>query len=113
MTSNEQAQFAKAVLLGQRINMNATVLLQVLSRNIGSGVSTVGNLKVQIFNALKDLENSLDEFEKLTTIELSAAKETLVKALEHHEAGEVKELYDSIQRLYRDDYLTTLTDLSK
>ena len=113
MASNEQARFAKVVLLGQRINMNATVLLQVLSRNMGSGVSTVGNLKVQIFNALKDLETSLEEFEKLTTIELSAAKETLVKALEHHEAGEVKELYDSIQRLYRDDYLTTLTDLSK
>ncbi len=113
MTSNEQARFAKAVLLGQRINMNATVLLQVLSRNIGSGVSTVGNLKVQIFNALKDLETSLEEFEKLTTIELSTAKETLVKGLVHHEAGEVKELYDSIQRLYRDDYLTTLTDLSK
>ena len=93
--------------------MNATVLLQVLSRNIGSGVSTVGNLKVQIFNALKDLETSLEEFEKLTTIELSTAKETLVKALEHHEAGEVKELYEGIQRLYRDDYLTILTDLSK
>jgi len=113
MVSNEQARFAKAVLLGQRINMNATVLLQVLSRNMGSGVSTVGNLKVQIFNALKDLETSLEEFEKLTTIELSAAKETLVKALGHHEAGEAKELYESIQRLYRDDYLTTLTDLSK
>ena len=113
MTSKEQAQFAKVVLLGQRINMNATVLLQVLSRNIGSGISEVGNLKVQIFNALKDLETSLEEFEKLTTIELSAAKETLVKALVHHEAGEVKELYDSIQSLYRDDYLTTLTDLSK
>jgi len=70
-------------------------------------------LKVQIFNALKDLETSLEEFEKLTTIELLTAKETLVKALEHHEAGEVKELYESIQRLYRDDYLTTLTDLSK
>ena len=93
--------------------MNATVLLQVLSRNIGSGVSTVGNLKVQIFNALKDLETSLEEFEKLTTIELSTAKETLVKALEHHEAGEVKDLYECVQRLYRDDYLTTLTDLSK
>jgi hypothetical protein len=113
MVSNEQARFAKAVLIGQRINMNATVLLQVLSRNMGSGVSTVGNLKVQIFNALKDLETSLEEFEKLTTIELLTAKETLVKALEHHEAGEVKELYESIQRLYRDDYLTTLTDLSK
>ncbi len=113
MTSNEQTRFAKVVLLGQRINMNATVLLQVLSRNMGSGVSTVGSLKVQIFNALKDLETSLEEFEKLTTIELSAAKETLVKALEHHEAGEAKELYESIQRLYRDDYLTTLTDLSK
>ena len=93
--------------------MNATVLLQVLSRNIGSGVSTVGNLKVQIFNALKDLETSLEEFEKLTTIELSTAKETLVKALEHHEAGEVKDLYECVQRLYRDDYLTTLTDLTK
>ena len=93
--------------------MNATVLLQVLSRNMGSGVSTVGNLKVQIFNALKDLETSLEEFEKLTTIELSAAKETLVKALEHHEAGDVKDLYECVQRLYRDDYLTTLTDLSK
>jgi len=93
--------------------MNATVLLQVLSRNIGSGVSTVGNLKVQIFNALKDLETSLEEFEKLTTIELSTAKETLVKALEHHEAGEVKDLYECVQRLYRDDYLTILTDLSK
>lgn len=93
--------------------MNATVLLQVLSRNIGSGVSTVGNLKVQIFNALKDLETSLEEFEKLTTIELSTAKETLVKGLEHHEAGEVKDLYECVQRLYRDDYLTTLTDLTK
>jgi hypothetical protein len=113
MASNEQARFAKVVLLGQRINMNATVLLQVLSRNIGSGVSTVGNLKVQIFNALKDLETSLEEFEMLTAIDLSAAKETLVKALEHHEDGEVKELYESIQSLYRDDYLTTLTDLSK
>ncbi len=80
---------------------------------MGSGISKVGNLKVQIFNALKDLETSLEEFEKLTTIELTAAKETLVKALEHHEAGEVKELYESIQRLYRDDYLTILTDLSK
>ena len=113
MVSNEQARFAKVVLLGQRINMNATVLLQVLSRNIGSGISMVRNLKVQIFNALKDLETSLEEFEKLTTIELSTAKETLVKALEHHEAGEVKELYQSIQRPYRDDYLTILTDLSK
>lgn len=113
MASNEQARFAKVVLLGQRINMNATVLLQVLSRNIGTGVSTVGNLKVQIFNALKDLETSLEEFEMLTAIDLSAAKETLVKALEHHEDGEVKELYESIQSLYRDDYLTTLTDLSK
>ncbi len=93
--------------------MNATVLLQVLSRNIGSGISIVRNLKVQIFNALKDLETSLEEFEKLTTIELSTAKEALVKALEHHEAGRVKELYESIQRLYRDDYLTILTDLSK
>jgi hypothetical protein len=113
MTSSEQAKFAKVVLLGQRINMNATVLLQVLSRNIGSGGSTVGNLKVQIFNALKDMETSLGEFEELTSIQLSTAKETLVKALEHHEAGENKELYDCIQRLYRDDYLTTLTDLSK
>lgn len=113
MSLIEQKCFAKAVLLGQRINMNATVLLQVLSRNIGSGAGTFGNLKVQIFNALKDLEASLEEFEELTTIELQAAKDTLVEALECHEAGDVKGLYESIQRLYRDDYLTTLTDLSE
>lgn len=112
MTLREQERFAKAVLLGQRINMNATVLLQVLSKNIGLGAGNLGNLKVQIFNALKDLQASLEEFEELTTIELKAARGTIVRALEHHEAGEVKELYDSIQSLYRDDYLTILTYLS-
>ena len=113
MTHDERAQFAKVVLLGQRINMNATVLLQVLSRHLGTGSGNVGNLKNQIFNALKDLEVSLEKFEDLTSIELSVAKETLATALGHHEAGRVRELYDSIQRLYRDDYLTTLTDLSE
>ena len=111
---SEQGQFAKVVLLGQRIYLNSQAMLTQLSRGISVG-DTVReeNTNAKLNRSLKDLESCLTEFEKITEIDLSAARGTLDQSFQALERNDTATLYESIQKLYRDDYLGKILELSK
>ena len=112
MDSTEQENYARVALLSQKIHLNVQALLQVLSRNISSGLSLEGNLKERMGKSIEELGESLSEFEEITSIGLLEAQETLVMASGSLDAAELKGLYDALQKLYRDDYLEKIMDLA-
>ncbi len=110
----DQVQFAKVVLLGQRIYLNSQAMLTQLSRGISVGDTAKGdNTNVKLNRSLKDLESCLIEFEKITEIDLSTARGTLDQSFQALERNDTATLYESIQKLYRDNYLGKIIELSK
>jgi hypothetical protein len=114
MRTHDPKLFAKVVVLGQRINMSSQAMLSLLSR-ITSGVKIKldDGLKRQLTNSLKDLETCLKEFDLITGIDMSKAHERLVNGFDSLEKNDLTGLYDSLQKLYREDYLATVIGLSK
>ena len=111
---SEQEQFARVVLLGQRIYLNSQAMLTQLSRGISVGDTVRGeNTNAKFNRSLKDLESCLKEFEKITEIDLSAARRTLDQSFQALEKNDTATLYESVQKLYRDDYLGKIMELSK
>lgn len=111
---SDHVQFAKVVLLGQRIYLNSQAMLTQLSRGISVGdTAREDNTNVKLNRSLKDLESCLIEFEKITEIDLSAARETLDQSFQALERNDTATLYESIQKLYRDNYLGKIIELSK
>ena len=68
---------------------------------------------MKLNRSLKDLESCLIEFEKITEIDLSAARGTLDQSFQALERNDTATLYESIQKLYRDNYLGKIIELSK
>ena len=112
MDSIEQEIYARIALLSQKIHLNVQALLQVLSRNLSSGISLENNLKERMEKSIEELGESLSEFEEITSIGPSEAQETLVMASSSLDATDLKGLYDALQKLYRDDYLEKIMDLA-
>ncbi len=111
---SEQEQFAKVVLLGQRIYLNSQAMLTLLSRGISVGDTVRGeDTSAKLNRSLKDLESCLEEFERITEIDLSAARGTLEQGFQALERNDTATLYESVQKLYRDDYLGKIIELSK
>jgi hypothetical protein len=111
---SEQEQFAKVVLLGQRIYLNSQAMLTQLSRGISVGDTVRGeDTNAKLNRSLKDLESCLEEFERITEIDLSAARGTLEHSFQALERKDTAALYESVQKLYRDDYLSKIIELSK
>jgi len=114
METTEQKRFAKVVLLGQRIHLNSQAMLTQLSRSVAGGEERRGrNLQEQFQASLKDLESCLEEFERLTGIDLGSARDTLRQSFGVLERGDTSALYESVQRLYRDDFLGTIIELAR
>lgn len=111
MSAMETQNFARVVLLGQRIQLNTQAMLNLLSRHISSGIRD--NVKSQLKKSLEDLESCLIRFEKLTGIDLTKAKRTLETCLELHEKNDISALYEVLQKFYREDYLQTLIELAE
>lgn len=71
------------------------------------------NPQEQLKASLEDLEACLMEFEQLTGIDLGSVRDTLNQSYEALERGDNSMLYESVQRLYRDNYLGTIVELTK
>ena len=113
MELTSQERFAKVVLLAQRIYLNSQAMLTKLSRGLAGSDNRMRDPQEQLEASLKDLESCLMEFEQLTGIDLGTARDTLNQSHEALERGDNSMLYESVQRLYRDDYLGTIVGLSK
>ena len=114
MRSHDPNMFAKVVFLGQRIHMSSQAMLSLLSR-IKSGEKGKRDemLKKQLSISLKDLETCLKEFDLHTGIDMSQALERLVSGFDSLEKDDMTGLYNTLQTLYREDYLATIVELSK
>lgn len=88
-------------------------MLNLLSR-IGSGERMRGDrLDEKLSASLEDMDSCLKEFDQLTGIDMTPALNTLTLGFEALEKGDTSRLYDIVQTLYRDNYLTTIMELSK
>lgn len=107
-------QFAKSILLGQRIFLNSQAMLNNISRNIG-GKSLLKDTqaKNKFKDSLKDLDKCLKELEEITSIEMKEAKARLELCLKKINEGDVSSLHNNLQKLYRDDFLEKIVTLSK
>jgi hypothetical protein len=113
MKSIERVRSAKIVLLGQRIYMNSQAMLNLLSR-IGSGERIrVDQIDKQLSAALEDMDSCLKEFDQLTGIDMTPALDTLSLGFDALEKEDTSRLYDTVQTLYRDNYLATIMEISK
>lgn len=114
MKSGQKHRYAKAVLLGQRIYLNNQAILSMISRSLSRGDTVFdGNKKEKLNNSLNDLGSCLREFQEITEIELTEAQDTLIICLEDLDKEDFSTLYERLQKLYRDDYLTKIIELSK
>lgn len=106
--------FAKVVLLGQKIHLNSQAMLALLSRSTsGEKLPRERDFQGQINNSLKDLKSCLEEFSELTGIDMSPTLETLDLSFEAFERKDYTGLYEYLQKLYRDDYLRTIIELTR
>lgn len=112
MKLNQKKQFAKAVLLGQRIYLNNQAMLTLLSRNLTKSEREL-NLSKKINHSLDDFTQCITEFEEITGIELNEAHTTLKKSFQASDNEDLTTLYESLQKLYRDDYLSKIIELTK
>ena len=71
------------------------------------------NNKEKIHKSLNDLGSCLKEFQEITEIELTEAQEALIRCLEDLDREDFSTLYERLQKLYRDDYLGKIIELSK
>jgi len=110
---SSKIQFAKAVFYSQKIFLGTQAISTFLNRWKNHGPQRGTTLKGRLNTTLNDLSMSLDEFEKITGIELDEAKQTHAQCLSYLEQENVVSLHESIQKLYRDDYLEKIIELSK
>ena len=108
-----QNQYAKAVFHSQKIFLGTQAISTFLNRWKNHGPQRGTTLKGRLNTTLLDLRVSIDEFEKITGIELAEAKQTLSQCFSYLEQENVVSLHESIQKLYRDDYLNKIIELSK
>lgn len=114
MKSGQKERYAKAVLLGQRIYLNSQAIMSKISRSLSGGDSMFNrNNKEKIHKSLNDLGSCLKEFQEITEIELTEAQEALIMCLEDLDREDFSTLYERLQKLYRDDYLGKIVELSK
>jgi len=106
-------QFAKAVFHSQKIFLGTQAISTFLNRWKNHGPQRGTTLKGRLNTTLNDLSVSIDEFEKITGIELEEAKQTHAQCLSYLEQENVDRLHESIQKLYREDYLNKIIELSK
>jgi hypothetical protein len=106
-----QEQFAKAVLLGQRIYLNSQAMLSLLSRTHNLNKSE--NMSEKLYRSLSDFHSCLSEFEEITKIQLNEAHLTLDSSQKALKNEDFSALYETIQKLYRDDYLKKIIELAK
>jgi len=71
------------------------------------------NYKEKIRKSLNDLGSCLNEFQDITEIELTEAQDTLIMCLEDLDREDFTTIYEKLQKLYRDDYLGKIIELSK
>ena len=108
-----KSQFAKAVFHSQKIFLGTQAISTFLNRWKNHGPQKGTTLKGRLSTTLNDLDVSINEFEKITGIELGDAKQTLAQCLSYLEQENVASLHESIQKLYREDYLNKIIELSK
>jgi hypothetical protein len=114
MKSGQKKRYAKAVLLGQRIYLNSQAMMSQISRSFSGGDSMFDrNKKEKVRKSLNDLGSCLKEFQEITEIELADAQEALTMCLEDLKREDFPTLYERLQKLYRDDYLGKIVELSK
>ena len=114
MKSGQKERYAKAVLLGQRIYLNNQAIMSKISRSLSGGDSMFDrNTKEKLHKSLSDLGSCLKEFQEITEIELTEAQDTLIMCLEDLGKEDFSILYERLQKLYRDDYLSKIIELSK
>ena len=114
MKPGQKERYAKAVLLGQRIYLNSQAIMSKISRSLSGGDSMFDrNNKEKLHKSLNDLGSCLRELQEITEIELTEAQDTLIICLEDLEKEDFSTLYERLQRLYRDDYLSKIIELSK
>jgi len=106
-------QFAKAVFHSQKIFLGTQAIATFLNRWKNQGPQRGVTLKGRVNTTLNDIGVSINEFEKITGIELEDAKQTHAQCLNYLAQGNVDGLHESIQKLYREDYLNKIIELSK
>ena len=108
-----QSQYAKAVFHSQKIFLGTQAISTFLNRWKNQGPQRGTTLKGRLSTTLNDLRVSLDVFEEITRIELTEAKQTLAQCFSYLEQENVANLHESIQKLYREDYLEKIIELAK
>ncbi|MFC1803914.1 hypothetical protein ACFL0D_08130 [Thermoproteota archaeon] len=111
---DSKKQFAKSILLGQRIFLNSQAMLNSISRNMKGNI-IIKDIKVRnrLKDSLKDLGKCLTELEELTNIEMNDAMARLEICFQALSNGDISGLHDNLQNLYRDDYLVKIVSLSR
>jgi hypothetical protein len=112
MGSERQVEFARAVVLGQKIHLNCQAMLTMLSRSSSGGVAMRRDLKEKFRGSLLDLGSCFEEFEGITGIDLSTAQGSLGLCLDAFEKDDTQGLYETLQKLYREDYLGKIIELA-
>jgi len=112
MGSERQVEFARAVVLGQKIHLNCQAMLTMLSRSSSGGVAMRRDLKEKLRGTLLDLGSCLEEFEGITGIDLSTAQGSLELCLDAFKKGDTQGLYETLLKLYREDYLEKIIELA-
>ncbi len=113
MEPGQKERYAKAVLLGQRIYLNNQAIMSKISRGLSGEPMFERNNREMIQKSLNDLGSCLKEFQEITEIELTEAQDALAMCLEDLGREDFSTLYERLQRLYRDDYLGKIIELSK
>jgi hypothetical protein len=112
MGSERQTEFARAVVLGQKIHLSCQAMLTMLSRSSSGGVATRRDIKEKLRRSLLDLGSCFEEFEGITGIDLSTARGSLELCLAAFEEDNTQGLYETLQKLYREDYLGKIIELA-
>jgi primosomal protein N'' len=114
MVTEEQKRYAKVAQLSLRVYLNTQAMLSHISRQISSNGKAGSRMDPELFQrSLEDLESCLDEFENLTGINMIHAKTLHAQSLTALERKDLSSVYELVQKLYRDGYLSTLIELTK
>jgi hypothetical protein len=111
---DSKKQYAKSILLGQRISFNCQAMLNTLLRNM-SGNRLINDKKFRdkLQESMKDLCTCLNELEEITDIGMSDAKSRINICFQMLNDGDIPGLHNCLQKLYRDDYLSKIMFLSE
>jgi hypothetical protein len=70
------------------------------------------DLKEKFRGSLLDLGSCFEEFKGITGIDLSTAQGSLELCLDAFEKDDTQGLYETLQKLYREDYLEKIIELA-